>query len=160
MKKSRNENGTFSRRNQLWSPENWDLGYMDKDGRFRVYRPDCPRSYSNGYALRAHVVWWLEHGKPHPANSDLHHKDGVKHNDHIENLELLTRSTHRKVHQENWLYFICDHCKKEFKEHAWRTKSRVIRFCSQDCYHAHPRDMKHKNSISNGLKKAYKEGRR
>lgn len=156
----RKKDGTFSRKNELWTPEKWDMGYMDSKGRFRVYRPDYPRAYSEGYALRAHVVWWLAHGEPHPIGTELHHKDRIKHNDHIGNLEVLTKSQHRREHQENWVYYKCAHCRKKFREHAWRARYRISKFCSQECFHAHPRSKEHKKSISDGLKQAYKEGKR
>lgn len=161
----RNKDGTFLRTIKAWTPKKWNMGYFDNRGRFRVYRPDCPRSYADGYALRAHVVWWLRYGKPHPKNTELHHKDRDKSNDKIWNLEVLTKSEHRSEHQENWIHLICEHCGNAFKEHAWRNSAREkegrkIRFCSQKCFQEHPRSQEHKIAISRGMKLAYVEGRR
>ena len=74
----REANGTFKKRLQVWDGSNWDDGWHDNRGRFRVYRPDYPRAFSGGYALRAHVVWWLANGKPHPTGMILHHKNSIK----------------------------------------------------------------------------------
>lgn len=132
-----NANGTFVRKHEVWVPENWDDGYLDNKGRFRVYRPDYPRAYHEGYALRAHVVYWLTVGELHPDGTELHHKDRIKVNDLFNNLEVLTRSQHRIQHQENWTIVTCEHCEKQFQEHVWRTNQRHVRFCSQKCYHSH-----------------------
>ena len=50
--------GRFERKHYLWDGSDWDDGWKDNRGRFRVYRPDCPRQMGvEGHALRAHVVW-------------------------------------------------------------------------------------------------------
>ena len=56
----------------------WNNGWYDNRERFRVYRPDYPRAYSGGYALRAHIVWWLAHKECHPKGTNLHHKNHIK----------------------------------------------------------------------------------
>jgi len=56
---------------------------------------------------------------------------------------------------------ICIHCGAEFKIKGWRLKDpQRGKYCSQKCYHDHGRSDTHKKNISEGLKKAYKEGRR
>ena len=136
---ARHSLGQFIRTRVIWTPENWDAGYIDNRNRFRVYRPDCPRAYNGGYAFRAHVVWWLYHNKPHPSNTELHHIDHNRLNDDISNLNVLSRSEHRTTHQEHWVYRRCKHCGKEFRKHFWRTKQSPIRFCSRKCYLSAPR---------------------
>lgn len=151
--------GAPKRLHQLWIPENYDDGWIDNRGRFRVFRPDCPRAYSAGYALRAHVVWWLYHGKPHPRNMELHHKDENRLNDAINNLELIPNGTHQKIHKSRDFVLICRNCGKE----TTRIKARMRysnNYCSYRCYAQAPREYSHKKAISVGLKMAYKEGRR
>ena len=41
---SRNNKGMFVRIVQEWSLDNFDSGYKDGDGRFRVYSPNHPRA--------------------------------------------------------------------------------------------------------------------
>jgi hypothetical protein len=55
----------------------------------------------------------------------------------------------------------CKHCRKSFSINRWRLKegSRGL-FCSQKCYHQHPRSDDHKAAISEGMKAAYQHGRR
>lgn len=135
----RDEMGRFERTHELWTPEDWDNGYVDNKGRFRVYRPDFPSAYGDGYALRAHVIWWLAHGERHPVNTELHHVDEVKTNDVLTNLVPLTYSQHRKVHQPLTIATTtCVQCGNPFNYPAWRDKDRVTRFCSRKCFYAHP----------------------
>jgi hypothetical protein len=153
---SRNSNGTFVRTHNEWKIENWDDGYYDNKGRFRVYCPSYPRAYKDGYALRAHVVYWIMTGSPHPQNTELHHVDKTKNNDKFENLIPLSRSKHQLAHKENWISIICSGCQKPFMAHAWRVRSRPTKFCSRECYQNTPRTEEHKNSISMGVSLSHK----
>lgn len=158
----RTAKGHFVRKHYSWSPENWDDGFVDNRGRFRVYRPDCPSAFEDGYALRAHVVWWLKHGERHPKNTELHHKDEVKLNDRIENLEPLTRSEHRKRHRQMVLAWTdCVQCGKHFSYPAWRDKDRVTKYCSRDCLYNAPKsaETRMRISSSNTGKKRSEESR-
>lgn len=123
----------------LWTPDQWDAGYYDNRGRFRVYRPDYPRAYKGGYALRAHVVWWLYRGEPHPQGTELHHKDGTRDNDKIENLIPLNRSEHRLAHAEEKPVLVCLTCGKQFQREIWRVRINNTKFCSKKCWDNYPR---------------------
>lgn len=155
-------NGRFARtRIEPWTPERWDDGYVDNRGRFRVYRPDYPRAYKYGYCLRAHVVWWLTHGRVHRKGTELHHINQNRLDDRPENLKPLSRSNHRKSDSKSPPIPIeCFHCQKIFLAPAHRIRSRPTKYCSQVCYHASERSDEHKAAITAGLKKAYAEGRR
>jgi hypothetical protein len=69
----------------------------------RIYYGKKFRLQANGYWVNwmpIHAqrwVWICVHGLP-PSNMDVHHKDGDKGNNSIENLELLNRSDHLKRH--------------------------------------------------------------
>lgn len=152
--------GQFERKHAPWTPATWDDGYLDNRGRMRVYRPDYPRAYQGGYALRAHVVWWLRTGKAHPAGSELHHKDHNRQNDRFENLEPLSRSRHRKRHQPRPMARLtCETCGKEFETRAYRLKERVVKYCSQACYKARPysphRSENHRNAVKTHCKRGH-----
>lgn len=54
----------------------------------------------------AHRWVWINYYGKIPNNMDIHHKDGNKDNNEIENLELLTRSEHQKKH---WMQGDHDH---------------------------------------------------
>jgi hypothetical protein len=158
--KKNKSNGRFVRTRTPWTPSRWNNGHVDKKGRFRVYRPDCPRAGKDGYCFRAHVVYWLHNGFVHPRNRELHHKDENKLNDKIGNLIPLTHSEHRRIHQENWVFIKCKGCGKPFREHAWRVASRNVKFCGQKCFHSFPKSKSHRDKISKRLKAAYRSGKR
>ena len=130
----RDNKGRFVRTIQPWTLAQWDNGYLDNKDRFRVYRPDYPRCYKGGFALRAHVVWWLAKGVPHPLGTELHHRDHTRNNDQFENLELLTKSEHRKHHQSTDCHFNCIHCGGDFFIPQYRVREGKGRFCSRRCY--------------------------
>jgi hypothetical protein len=136
--------GKFAReRSEPWTPDRWNDGYKDNRGRFRVYRPDYPRAYALGYALRAHVHWWLQYGAVHPLGTNLHHLNGDKLDDRIENLAMLKHAEHSKEHNpRKRLVQNCQHCNADFEVMAWRNRQRKkegygeVKFCSQSCYWA------------------------
>jgi len=137
-KRQKDSLGRFLQVHQIWHPAIWDDGFV-ASGRMRVYRPDHPRAFtckgSRGYYYRSHVVWWLCTGQVVPKEMDLHHRDENQLNDSIDNLELLTKSVHKKYHSGNDIRCICFVCRKEVViRRSWRRK-----FCSQECYWMHRR---------------------
>ena len=166
MPQQRNTAGKFIQTRDEWTVESWNDGYIDNRGRFRVYCPSCPRAYSNGYALRAHVVWWLAKGRVHPRETVLHHKNEDKLDDELSNLQVKRHGKHTADHHRKaGVTHKCSHCRKKFVVPAWRVRQRKregseIRFCGQTCYHEHKRTLAHSKAIGTSLRKAYREGRR
>ncbi len=146
----RDSNGRFKRLHKVWDSSRWNDGYIDNRGRFRVYRPDYPNCYSEGYALRSHVVWWLNTNVVCTNKTQLHHKDENKLNDSIKNLILVSRSEHQKIHKGTDTKVSCLNCSSTFIVTFW--KSQFQKFCSKKCYHLFPRTKSHKKAISEGLK--------
>lgn len=142
----RASNGRFLPSATIWVPETWNSGFVDNKGRFRVFRPDCPRAYKNGWALRAHVVWWLHHGATHDRMYELHHKDHNRLNDAIDNLIPLTQSAHASLHRANLVEHQCIRCGVSFKTHAWRARGRLIKFCSKKCRDTGPRPERYRRA--------------
>jgi hypothetical protein len=66
-------------------------------GYIRVYVPGHPAANSDGYALEhryvAHEAGWTI-----PAGSHVHHKNGIKDDNRLENLEVLKASEHHRQH--------------------------------------------------------------
>jgi len=133
------------RKHFLWDGSDWDDGYLGTIGRFLVYRPDYPRAYKGGYAQRAHVVWWLYYDEVHPDEMALHHKNGIKTDDEIDNLELMDHGEHTRFHcSKPGVELICERCERPFRVPAWRIRSRVgrggtVKFCSNRCRCSGPR---------------------
>ena len=151
----RDNSGRFSRMRKAWTPANWDDGFVDNRGRFRVYRPDCPRAYEDGYALRAHVVWWLANGA-HAEGTNLHHLDSDRLNDRLENLALLDHGAHSRLHNPRRNEKVCPTCGEMF----YRQKKPRAKYCSLACYHAMPKSATTRARTSASLQRAYAEGRR
>lgn len=61
-----------------------------------------PLATKNGAVLEHRKVWF-EHFGSIPEGSVIHHKNGNKHDNRIENLECLTRSQHMKEHYSHGL---------------------------------------------------------
>ena len=65
-------------------------------GIFGVRLPDHPKASKNGYVFEHVLVWESVYG-PVPKGSHIHHRNGVKHDNRIENLEMLTPKAHALV---------------------------------------------------------------
>ena len=60
-----------------------------------------PLADSNGYAYE-HLIIWVAAGKTKPSKQLLlHHKNEVRTDNRIENLELVSRGIHNKIHNKN-----------------------------------------------------------
>lgn len=130
------EKGRFKRLRFTWTFDNWDDGGVDGDGRFSVYRPDYPRAGNDGYACRAHVVFWLVTGIVPNHDQVIHHKNENKSDDGFENLELMDFGAHSTLHNRAAPTFkLCPKCNKEF---LVPTDHPNKKFCSAACYHATP----------------------
>ena len=112
---TRDSKGKFTRTTTKWSPHNSESGYIDNNGRFRVYFPEHSRSYSDGYVLRSIVHYEYYNAILIPEGYDIHHLDGNKLNDSKENLIMLSHSDHAKLHNPKVdVNLVCEQCNKSF----------------------------------------------
>lgn len=65
-------------------------GYMSNDGYYIVY--------INGKQIGFHRYIWEQHHGPITKGMEIHHINGDKLDNRIENLMLVDRNTHRKLH--------------------------------------------------------------
>lgn len=86
----------------------WKGGKIkDKMGYIQIWKPEHPNARMKGY-VHEHRLVMSEYLK-RPLNSweFVHHRNGVKDDNRIENLELMTTHNHRGI-------VLCPHCEKEF----------------------------------------------
>lgn len=85
--------GCVNRHKRGGDHHNWNGGRQStRRGYSRVFNPDHPNAMSNGYVLE-HVMVMSEHvGRPLLKGETVHHKNGVRDDNRIENLELWSKS--------------------------------------------------------------------
>lgn len=84
--------------------------------------------YADGrHYLRARWNWEQVHG-PIPQGFEVHHDNGDRVDDRVENLRLLSEPEHKALHDAIPVPYSCRHCGGEFAApRAW------IRTCCPDC---------------------------
>jgi flagellar basal body rod protein FlgC len=78
----------------------WNGGQKNSHGYIRVKNPDHPHADENGYVQKSHLVWETANGRLVKKGEIIHHIDGSRDNDVIENLQLMTRSKHMSLHHK------------------------------------------------------------
>ena len=86
---------------------NWKGGKITTYGYTLVKNRQHPNASKDGYIAEHRLIMAEILGRPLKDNELVHHKNGIRDDNRIENLELLTYSNH---HGE----VICPHCQKKF----------------------------------------------
>lgn len=68
-------------------------GHISEKGYIRLWN-----NQSGGLEFEHRRVWEETHGKKVPGGYSLHHKNGNKQDNRIENLELVDALTHKRLH--------------------------------------------------------------
>lgn len=81
---------------------NWKGGkYIDQAGYVQIRKPDHPRTSAGGYVakqvlvMEKHLDRYLD-----PKKEVVHHKNRIKTDNRIENLQLMTPSEHMVLHSK------------------------------------------------------------
>lgn len=77
---------------------NWKGGRYKSRGYWYIWKPNYLRSHKNNY-VREHIYIYQEYYRCCLLKwGNIHHKNGIKDDNRIENLEGLTRSQHIRLH--------------------------------------------------------------
>lgn len=99
--------------------------------------PNHPKATKNGYVLYHRVVVENYLGRILEDNEVVHHKDGDKHNNTIENLEVMSANEHAHHHAKKGrtcVELVCHCCGKTFIREKRQIKKNCIHtFCSRSC---------------------------
>lgn len=74
--------------------------YRTKEGYNQIYAPNSPSARSNGYAPEHRVVAEQALGRQLRSNEVVHHKNGIKTDNRAENLRIMKRKEHSKLHRK------------------------------------------------------------
>lgn len=89
----------------------WKGGRIkDKMGYIQIWMPEHPNARmgrGKGYIHEHRLVMSQHLGRPLESYEFVHHRNGIKDDNRIENLELLTKNVHRGQ-------VVCPYCGKEF----------------------------------------------
>lgn len=86
----------------------WKGGkHTDRFGYIQIWKPEHPNAKMGGYIHEHRFVMSEFLGRPLESWEFVHHRNGIKDDNRIENLELLVQKVHRGVVR-------CPHCLKEF----------------------------------------------
>jgi hypothetical protein len=97
----------------------WKGGIIrDRVGYIHIWNPDHPnasktgrgsyRGGKGGYVLAHRLIMADYLGRPLGKNESVHHINGIKDDNRIENLELMQKRVHHG-------YVVCPHCGKGFR---------------------------------------------
>lgn len=102
-----------------------------------------PCIYVNRKLVYIHILVWERANGKIPPNFDIHHKDGNKLNYSLDNLELLSKSDHKRLHagwvRENgqWTAKSCGKCKRilPLDKFVISKRRHVVSDRCKDCRH-------------------------
>lgn len=69
-----------------------------KDGYISIYFPDHPKSNKDGYIMEHDLIMECKIGRWLKPKEVVHHKNKIRNDNRIENLELMTSREHAKLH--------------------------------------------------------------
>lgn len=103
--------------------------------------PPHPKANSKGLYPLHRVVAENKIGRPLVRGEDVHHKDENKANDDADNLDVLTKSAHAKLHKpaRDLVEVVCGCCSGTFRLKRHVVKQREKRsatgnvYCSRAC---------------------------
>lgn len=103
--------------------------------------PNHPNAMPNGYVLAHRAIMENLIGRVLNSDEIVHHINGNGHDNRIENIEIMDRAEHSRMHMKNhgirYVLLLCPECGKIFvrerrKSHLVR-KHKIATTCSNKC---------------------------
>lgn len=92
------------RRSKLMSGPNWHDGRTAHKGYVMVYSPDHPDAWTSGYVYEHRLIMEEHLGRYLEPFELVHHKNGNRKYNRIENLDLMSRPKHMSHHHSGKKY--------------------------------------------------------
>ena len=83
----------------------------DYNGYNRVHLPDHPTSDHQGNVLEHRLIMMNKLGRILESHELVHHRNGIKNDNRIENLEIIMQYPKKGFHKGE---LICPHCSRKF----------------------------------------------
>ncbi|MBA7643217.1 hypothetical protein ES703_50936 [subsurface metagenome] len=131
----------------------WKGGrHLAKDGYIYLRMPDHPHARGNGY-VREHVYVMSKHlGRPLRKGEIVHHKNGVRSDNRIENLELRTK-THPKGQSVKEMIEFCTQYLQEYVPETLRPLKKKINGDTLNCECLKKEMLQRQTGINNHFRK-------
>jgi hypothetical protein len=133
---------------------------------------DHPLATKNGYVLLHRVIMENHLGQILNPNEVVHHKDGERRNNKLDNLEVLDKKEHSRIHMKikgiKTVLLKCPVCKKLFERRYGNTylirQGKEFTCCSPSCrgkftrkLQLHGRTTEVEQAISGNIVKVYRK---
>jgi hypothetical protein len=103
---------------------NWKGGKRMNNGYIEVKSPTHPYKGKEGYVREHRLVMESHLGRYLKPDEEVHHINGVKDDNLIENLQLITHREHMRLHNckpeiANRVCYLCGSHETRFDKHGW-----------------------------------------
>ena len=105
--------------NKHW---NWKGGKYLDNGYTVIYKPDHPFKNKDGCVREHRLVMEKHIGRYLTRDEHVHHINGIKTDNRVENLMVLTNSEHRKLHKGDYSNRHCIRCNSD-KTYVRKTRN-------------------------------------
>lgn len=118
----------------------WKIEKIVRNGEYnRALVPNHPKCNKHGYVLEHRIIMENHLGRLLKDDEIVHHKNGKKNNNRIENLEIMSVKEHNILHSKGKVIVLlqCPSCGNIFEREKRQThlckKKNKFTYCSRKC---------------------------